>query len=99
GAHQLRPRPPGLRRPRRRHPRVSFALRLSEDRLGSGARLTLPASQRVLYVREGTVGVAAPVDRLAPGSAWHGVGGVALATAGPAVMLRLARVAGGGMSA
>jgi len=74
---------------------VSFALRLSEDRLGAGARLTLPASPRVLYVREGTVGVAATVDRLAPGSAWHGVGAVALATEAPAVMLRFELVAGG----
>ena len=74
---------------------MSFALRLSEDRLGAGARLTLPASPRVLYVREGTVGVAATVDRLAPGSAWHGVGAVALATEAPAVMLRFELVAGG----
>jgi len=74
---------------------VSFALRLSEDRLGAGARLTLPASPRVFYVREGTVGVAAAVDRLAPGSAWHGVGAVALATEAPAVMLRFELVAGG----
>jgi len=74
---------------------VSFALRLSEDRLGAGARLTLPASPRVLYVREGTVGVAAAADRIAPGSAWHGVGAVALATEAPAVMLRFELVAGG----
>ncbi len=74
---------------------MSFALRLSEDRLGAGARLTLPASPRVLYVREGTVGVAATVDRLAPGSAWHGVGAVALATEAPAVILRFELVAGG----
>ena len=76
---------------------MSFALRLSEDRLGAGARLTLPASPRVLYVREGTVGVAAAADRIAPGSAWHGVGAVALATEAPAVMLRFELVAGGAM--
>ena len=74
---------------------MSFALRLSEDRLGAGARLPLPASPRVLYVREGTVGVAATADRIAPGSAWHGVGAVALATEAPAVMLRFELVAGG----
>jgi len=32
---------------------VSFALRLTEDRLSAGARLSLPRTQRILYVRNG----------------------------------------------
>jgi len=32
---------------------VSFALRLTEDRLAAGARLTLPPAPRVIYVRNG----------------------------------------------
>ena len=30
-----------------------FALRLTEDRLSAGARLSLPRTQRILYVRNG----------------------------------------------
>jgi quercetin dioxygenase-like cupin family protein len=73
---------------------VSFTLRLTEDRLGAGARLTLPAAPRVLYAREGTLGVAATAARISSGSAWHGVGGAALATEAAAVMLRFELLAG-----
>jgi quercetin dioxygenase-like cupin family protein len=67
---------------------VSFALRLSEDRLGAGARLTLPAAPRVLYVREGTVDIVAAAHRIAAGSAWHAAADIAVLTDGPAVILR-----------
>ncbi|HEY3100702.1 MAG TPA: hypothetical protein VGL14_17440 [Methylomirabilota bacterium] len=74
---------------------MSFALRVTEDRLGAGARLTLPASARVIYVREGTVGVPATAEEIPPGGAWHGVGPAALTTKAPAVILRFELVAGG----
>ena len=67
---------------------MSFALRLSEDRLGAGARLTLPAAPRVLYVREGTVDIVAAAHRIAAGSAWHAAADIAVLTDGPAVILR-----------
>src|SRR5262249_30217482 len=52
-AHQLRSRPSRLDPARRRRPRVSFALRLTEDRLSAGTRLSLPRGPRILYVRRG----------------------------------------------
>jgi quercetin dioxygenase-like cupin family protein len=74
---------------------VSFALRLTEDRLGAGAQLTLPASPRVLYVREGSVGVPPAGDRISSGRAWHGIVGAALVSEAPAVILRFELRAGG----
>jgi len=60
---------------------VSFALRLSEDRLGAHARLTLPPTPRVVYAQ----------DR-----AWHTGDAAALATAdAPATFLRFELLRGG----
>ena len=60
---------------------MSFALRLSEDRLGAHARLTLPPTPRVVYAQ----------DR-----AWHTGDAAALATAEvPATFLRFELLRGG----
>ena len=60
---------------------MSFALRLSEDRLGAHARLTLPPTPRVVYAE----------DR-----AWHASDAAALATAEvPATFLRFELLRGG----
>jgi quercetin dioxygenase-like cupin family protein len=51
-------------------------LRLLEDHLAPGARSTLPAQNRVLYVRDGEIGAAAAGDghtvTVDAGAAWHG---------------------------
>jgi len=73
---------------------VSFTLRLTEDRLGAGARLTLPPAPRVLYARDGATRIetglasAATTHELKPGTAWHGVGSVVLIADAPAMVWR-----------
>ena len=73
---------------------MSFTLRLTEDRLGGGARLTLPPAPRVLYAREGATRIEASLastattHELKAGTAWHGVGGVVLTADAPAVVWR-----------
>ena len=54
-----------------------FTLRLCEDTLPTAGRGALAALPRVLYVRRGSVTLAAasPERRLAEGEAWHGAGG------------------------
>jgi quercetin dioxygenase-like cupin family protein len=76
---------------------VTFALRLTEARLGTGARLTLPAAPRVLYAREGaaTVALGGTAQVVAPNTAWHGAGVVSLAADVPATVLRFELVHGG----
>ena len=75
---------------------MSFALRLTQDRLGAHARLTLPAAPRVVYAREGPLPVArAGLADPAP-IAWHGAGPAALVTAEiPATVLRFELIGGG----
>jgi quercetin dioxygenase-like cupin family protein len=77
---------------------VSFALRLTEDRLGAGARLTLPAAPRVLYTREGAVTienrrVTAHADLAVP--ATISAGPVAVVAQADAVLLRFELGRGG----
>ena len=49
-----------------------YVLRLIRDRLHGGARVALPATNRVLYLLEGALTVDA--IPLAPNGAWHGAG-------------------------
>jgi len=69
---------------------VSFALRLTEDRLGPGAPLTLSPAPRVLYARNGAARLTAlaTTAHLEAGTAWHGVGDAVLLADAPAVLLR-----------
>jgi len=88
---------------------VSFALRLAEDRLGTGARLALPGAPRVLYARDANGALtlasrpptvhadhAAPATtKIAAGTAWHGAADVVLVADAPAVVLRFELVRAG----
>ena len=90
---------------------MSFALRLTEDRLGAGVRLALPATPRVLYARDSASRIeirpptvqgdlAAPAatrHHLVPGTAWHGTGDVVVAADAPAVVLRVELLRGAGV--
>ncbi len=62
----------------------AYTLTLSEDTFPAGRRGTLPAANRVLYVRAGEVVVSAGgrETRLPAGQAWHGAGEVAMVAAG-----------------
>jgi len=53
---------------------VSFALRLSRDRLDARARLTLPPAPRVVYALAGTPAVVVDdgLRLVVSGTAWHG---------------------------
>ncbi len=79
---------------------MSFALRLTEDRLGPGACLSLPPLPRVLYARNAAVttvqpDLAAPATTIAPGSAWHGAGAATLCAESEATVLRFELIRGG----
>jgi len=75
---------------------VSFRLRLTEDRLGPGARLVLSPMPRVFYARNGGVWLtaAATTTHLEAGMAWHGVGDAVLVADAPAVLLRFELIGG-----
>lgn len=78
---------------------AQFAMRLFTDRLAAGAELALDGgASRVLYVAEGSVGVAAgeSVACLAPNSAWHGAAASLRAGAAGARVLRYELAAGDG---
>ncbi|HUK59650.1 MAG TPA: hypothetical protein VLV50_10510 [Stellaceae bacterium] len=76
---------------------MPYHLRLYADRLSAGEARELGAgAPRALYLREGAVTIAAgaTVASLAPNSAWHGAGALALsAGAGGAQLLRFELVA------
>jgi hypothetical protein len=63
---------------------VSWALRLTQDRLAADARLTLGAAPRVVWVREGgaSIGDGTTAREIAASEAWHGTG-AATVTGGP----------------
>jgi len=70
---------------------VSVVLRLVEDRFAHAARVALPATPRVLYVRDGS---AAPSVAGAPvRTAWHGGGPVVVDVDAPTAVLRFEVVA------
>ena len=87
---------------------MSFALRLTEDGLAAGARLSLPRAPRVLYVRNGALGIEirpptghaglaapAPINAGLIDTAWHGTGEIVLMADTPAVVLRFELLRGG----
>jgi quercetin dioxygenase-like cupin family protein len=84
---------------------MSFALRLTEDRLGPGTRLTLPSLPRVLYARDEATTVqnrpptAPATTRIAPKSAWHGSDAVSVSADAPATLLRFELIRGAEASA
>ena len=93
---------------------MSFALRLTEDRLGAHARLTLPPTPLVIYAPNNAAmtisnspptaqaGLAAPatINTVWHDTAWHASGPAALATAEvPATVLRFELLRGGEMAA
>jgi quercetin dioxygenase-like cupin family protein len=66
-------------------------LRLLEDQLAPGARITLPPLNRVLYVRDGDIAITSGrrAESVGDGAAWHGATEcVATAGARGAVVLR-----------
>jgi hypothetical protein len=76
----------------------SYTLRLYTDRLAPKAEAQLPASNRVIYVRDGDaiVRAGAQAAGLAADSAWHGAGPVAVTAGGAgAALLRWELVSGG----
>ena len=78
---------------------MSFTLRLTEDRLGPAARLTLSPAPRVLYARNGAVRLtaAATTTHLEAGTTWHGVGDAVLLADAPAVLLRFELIDAAGL--
>jgi hypothetical protein len=77
---------------------AQFAMRLFTDRLAAGAERALDrGASRVLYVAEGSVGIAAgdSVAALAPNSAWHGAAAAVRAGAAGARILRWELAAAG----
>jgi quercetin dioxygenase-like cupin family protein len=75
---------------------VSFALRLTEDRLSAGGRVVLPSAPRVLYARDGagTIETSPPTTRTdladpaTTNPAWHGTEAVSVSAEAPAMLLR-----------
>jgi quercetin dioxygenase-like cupin family protein len=91
---------------------MSFALRLTEDRLGPGTRLTLPSLPRVLYARDGAPAIlnrppSARTDLAAPATispattntAWHASDAATLSADAPATLLRFELIRGAEASA
>ena len=86
---------------------MSFALRLTEDRLGGGARVVLTEAPRVLYARDGagTIETSPPTTRTdladpaTTNPAWHGTDAVSVSAEAPATLLRFELLHGADASA
>jgi quercetin dioxygenase-like cupin family protein len=77
---------------------ASYLLRLYTDRLAPKAEASLPARNRVIYVREGDAQIRAggQAAGLAADSAWHGAGAVAVNAGVAGASLLRWEIAGGG---
>ena len=77
---------------------MTFALRLTADRLAAGARLTLPPAPRVVYIRDGATRIEhrpptvdaglAALATTTVATAWHGTDAAVLVADAPAEVLR-----------